>query len=130
MASFSQAVDTSPYATPHIAAPQSADIRAVIYFLDRRSETALVKYLPLIWAGIWRKPLRTAPIRRSRSKPAVSTRATEIGTLRAIGFGALPVVISVLAEALVLGLIGAAVGSGVAWLPSGRHACRSRLRCG
>ncbi|HTV76784.1 MAG TPA: ABC transporter permease [Steroidobacteraceae bacterium] len=47
---------------------------------------------------------------------AVSSRAVEIGTLRAIGFGAAPVVISVLAEALALGAIGAALGAGIAWL--------------
>ena len=37
---------------------------------------------------------------------AVSARTREIATLRALGFGAPPVVISVLAEALLLGLIG------------------------
>jgi putative ABC transport system permease protein len=47
---------------------------------------------------------------------AVSTRAIEIATLRAMGFGAAPVVVSVLAEALALGLLGAALGSGIAWL--------------
>jgi putative ABC transport system permease protein len=47
---------------------------------------------------------------------AVSTRTVEIATLRAIGFGALPVVVSVLAEALTLALIGAAVGGAIAWL--------------
>jgi putative ABC transport system permease protein len=47
---------------------------------------------------------------------AVSTRTVEIATLRAIGFGALPVVVSVLAEALALALIGAAVGGSIAWL--------------
>lgn len=46
---------------------------------------------------------------------AVSTRAVEIGTLRAVGFGATPVVVSVLAEALALGVIGAVMGSGIAW---------------
>lgn len=47
---------------------------------------------------------------------AVSARTREIATLRAIGFGALPVVISVLVEALVLAVIGALVGAGVAWI--------------
>ncbi len=47
---------------------------------------------------------------------AVSTRTVEIATLRAIGFGALPVVVSVLVEALALALIGAAVGGAIAWL--------------
>ena len=47
---------------------------------------------------------------------AVSTRTTEIATLRAIGFGARAVVVSVVAEALVLGLTGALLGAVGAWL--------------
>ncbi len=47
---------------------------------------------------------------------AVSARTREIATLRAIGFGAAPVVASVLAESLVLALGGGAVGAGAAWL--------------
>jgi putative ABC transport system permease protein len=47
---------------------------------------------------------------------AVSTRTLEIATLRAIGFGATPVVISVLAEALVLAISGGLVGAAIAWL--------------
>jgi putative ABC transport system permease protein len=47
---------------------------------------------------------------------AVSTRAREIATLRAIGFGAVPVVASVLAEALVLALAGAVLGAAAAFV--------------
>jgi putative ABC transport system permease protein len=47
---------------------------------------------------------------------AVSGRAVEIATLRAIGFGASGVVISVLVEALLLALLGALAGAGVAAL--------------
>jgi putative ABC transport system permease protein len=47
---------------------------------------------------------------------AVSARAREIATLRAIGFGAGGVIVSVLVEALVLALIGAVVGAGISWL--------------
>ncbi len=47
---------------------------------------------------------------------AVSTRTQEIGTLRALGFGAAPVVASVLAEALILSLAGGALGAAVAYL--------------
>jgi putative ABC transport system permease protein len=46
----------------------------------------------------------------------VSTRAIEIATLRAMGFGAAPVVVSVMAESVALGFVGAALGSGIAWL--------------
>jgi putative ABC transport system permease protein len=47
---------------------------------------------------------------------AVRSRTREIGTLRAIGFGATPVVVSVLVEATLLGLIGALIGAAIAWL--------------
>jgi putative ABC transport system permease protein len=47
---------------------------------------------------------------------AVSARAREIATLRAIGFGAVGVVVSVLAESLVLSLIGASIGAAISWL--------------
>jgi putative ABC transport system permease protein len=46
----------------------------------------------------------------------VSSRTVEIGTLRAIGFGASAVVISVVVEALVLAVIGALAGLSLAWL--------------
>jgi putative ABC transport system permease protein len=47
---------------------------------------------------------------------AVSTRTTEIATLRAIGFGAAPIVVSVLIEALLLAAAGGVLGAGAAWL--------------
>jgi putative ABC transport system permease protein len=46
---------------------------------------------------------------------AVSARAVEIATLRAIGFGALPVVISVFIEALLLSFTGGVIGAAIAW---------------
>jgi len=47
---------------------------------------------------------------------AVSARLREIATLRAIGFGSTAMVMSVLAEALLLALIGGAIGAALAWL--------------
>jgi putative ABC transport system permease protein len=47
---------------------------------------------------------------------AVRARTREIGTLRAIGFGATPVVVSILTEAALLGAIGALVGATIAWI--------------
>ena len=46
---------------------------------------------------------------------AISARTTEIATLRAIGFGASSVVVSVFVEALLLALIGAVIGASLAW---------------
>jgi len=47
---------------------------------------------------------------------AVSTRTREIATLRALGFSSAPVVISVLAEALLIGLAGGVIGALIAYL--------------
>ncbi len=47
---------------------------------------------------------------------AVAARAREIATLRAIGFGALPVAVSVVSEAMLLALAGALIGSAAAWV--------------
>lgn len=47
---------------------------------------------------------------------AVSSRSREIATLRAIGFGGIPVVFSVMIESLVLALVGGALGAAIAWL--------------
>jgi putative ABC transport system permease protein len=52
---------------------------------------------------------------------AVSTRSREIATLRAIGFGPVPVVISVFVEALMLALIGGVIGAFIAWLLFNGH---------
>jgi putative ABC transport system permease protein len=46
---------------------------------------------------------------------AVAGRTREIATLRALGFGRSPVVVSVLVESLVLSLIGGAIGGLLAW---------------
>ena len=47
---------------------------------------------------------------------AIASRQVEIATLRAIGFGGTPVVVSVLIEALFLALVGGALGGGLAYL--------------
>lgn len=46
---------------------------------------------------------------------AVATRAREIATLRALGFSAVPVVLSVMLEAALLALLGGLIGAAVAW---------------
>jgi putative ABC transport system permease protein len=46
---------------------------------------------------------------------AVASRTREIATLRALGFGRSPVVVSVLIESLVLSLIGGTIGGLLAW---------------
>jgi putative ABC transport system permease protein len=46
---------------------------------------------------------------------AVASRGREIATLRALGFGSIPVVISVLAEAVALSIVGGIIGGLLAW---------------
>jgi putative ABC transport system permease protein len=46
---------------------------------------------------------------------AVATRLREIATLRAIGFGGVPVIVSVLLETMLLALLGGVLGAAVAW---------------
>jgi putative ABC transport system permease protein len=46
---------------------------------------------------------------------AVSTRGREIATLRALGYGAFPVAVSVILEAMLLAVIGALIGAAIAW---------------
>ncbi|HEV7611979.1 MAG TPA: ABC transporter permease [Steroidobacteraceae bacterium] len=47
---------------------------------------------------------------------AVAARGKEIATLRAIGFGGLPVLVSVMVEALLLALIGGVLGAAIAYV--------------
>ncbi len=47
---------------------------------------------------------------------AVSARTREIATLRAIGFGGTPVVVSVIVESMTLALLGGLLGGVIAWL--------------
>jgi putative ABC transport system permease protein len=47
---------------------------------------------------------------------AVASRTREIATLRALGFGSIPVVVSVLVEASLLALAGGVIGGAVAWM--------------
>ena len=47
---------------------------------------------------------------------AVASRTREIATLRALGFGGVPVVFSVLAEAILLGVFGGILGAAIAWV--------------
>lgn len=47
---------------------------------------------------------------------AVAARAREIATLRAIGFGSMPVLVSVMMEALLLSALGGLLGATIAYV--------------
>lgn len=54
---------------------------------------------------------------------AVSARTREIATLRALGFGSAPVVVSVLTEALLIGIVGGMIGALLSYFAfNGMHA--------
>jgi putative ABC transport system permease protein len=103
-----------------------------------------VKFLPLIWAGLWRvtaQPQYLATASDSVNRmlrlvtyaigsimalgalfaalnsmySSVVKRATEMATVRAIGFPGIAVAIAVLLEALLLAVIGAAIGVAIAY---------------
>jgi len=61
---------------------------------------------------------------------AITSRNTEIATLRAIGFNAVSVVCAVLAEALLLGLIGATLGVALVWIFIGGSTFNTRSEDG
>lgn len=52
---------------------------------------------------------------------SVATRSMEIATLRAIGFSALPVLLSVMIESLLLALCGGLIGGALAWIVFNGH---------
>jgi putative ABC transport system permease protein len=52
---------------------------------------------------------------------AVATRGREIATLRAIGFRALPVIVSVMLETLLLALLGGLLGAAITWALFNRY---------
>lgn len=47
---------------------------------------------------------------------AISARAREVATLRAIGFGSTPVLVAVVLEAMLLALLGGVLGALIAWV--------------
>ncbi len=53
---------------------------------------------------------------------AVDSRRRELATLRAVGFNSLPIIVSMLSEAILLALPGALLGAGLAWLFLGGRA--------
>src|SRR5689334_12423626 len=85
------------------------------YFKDQsKTLTAVLKVIAYVVGGIMAVGALFGALNTMYS--AVSTRGKEIATLRALGFGATPVVISVFVEAVILALIGAALGVVAAWL--------------
>ncbi len=84
-------------------------------FYEEQSHTlqALVKYVGTSIAALMGLGAIFAALNTMYS--AVSARTREIATLRALGFGAVPITVSVLAEALLLGLAGGLIGAAISY---------------
>jgi putative ABC transport system permease protein len=104
---FKNAITTDP--------TLSVDVkREPEYFADAsRPIGRILKFIAYVIGGIMALGAVFAALNTMYS--AISARTTEIATLRAIGFGAASVVVSVFVEALLLALVGAAIGASLAW---------------
>ena len=113
---------TSPAALQTVKANLEADRRVNVsvrseqqFYADQsRILIALVKYVGTTIAVLMGIGAVFAALNTMYS--AVSSRTREIATLRALGFGAAPVVTSVLLESVVLGLLGGIVGGVLVYL--------------
>lgn len=94
-------VNTKVYAESAFYAEQSEGLRVMITGLG--FGIAILMGLGAVFAAL------------NTMYSAVSARTREIATLRALGFGSFPVVISVIVEALFLALIGSIVGMLIAY---------------
>jgi putative ABC transport system permease protein len=104
---FKQALTTNP--TLSVSVERENDY----YLRQSKNATTFFGFVATFVGGIMALGALFAALNTMYS--AVSTRVVEIATLRAIGFGATGVVISVLVESLALALLGAVIGAGVAW---------------
>jgi len=104
---FKQALTTNP--TLSVSVERENDY----YLRQSKNATTFFGFVATFVGGIMALGALFAALNTMYS--AVSTRVVEIATLRAIGFGATGVVISVLVESLGLALLGAVIGAGVAW---------------
>lgn len=84
-------------------------------YYQQQSETmsTIIKVIAYVVGGIMAVGAVFAALNTMYS--AVSARLMEIATLRALGFGSTAMVMSVLAEALLLALIGGVIGAFIAW---------------
>ncbi|MCH9828790.1 MAG: ABC transporter permease [Gammaproteobacteria bacterium] len=92
------------------------DVRTEPEYYAQQSEqlTKLLNFLAYFVGGIMAIGAMFGALNTMYS--AVSSRSVEIATLRSIGFSAMPVVVSVIVEAILLSLIGGVIGSALAWI--------------
>lgn len=111
-------VDDFDVAAEQIAADPSLSLSLVseeTFYTDQSSaRTALIETFAYGMSGIMALGAMFAALNTMYT--AVGTRAVEIATLRAIGFGAMPIVVSVMIEAIFLALVGGALGSALVFV--------------
>ncbi len=92
------------------------DLMTTRDYFSKQSEglTKFIKYLS--WTIGFIMALGAAFGALNTMYAIVSSRAREIGTMRAIGFRGLPVVVAVMLETMTLALLGGLLGAGVVWL--------------
>jgi len=105
---FKSALTTNPQLS--VAVMRERDY----YALQSQRMSTLLAFVAYVVGGIMAVGALFGALNTMYS--AVSVRSREIATLRAIGFGAAAVVLSVLIEAMLLSVMGALIGAGLAWL--------------
>lgn len=112
----------SPAALETLRAALTSDPRLTVEVLDEReyysAQTKQFRQTIAVLAGVVTFIMALGAIFAALNTmyAAVATRTREIATLRAIGFGAMPVLVSVMIEAVVLAAIGGLIGAALAWL--------------
>jgi putative ABC transport system permease protein len=105
---YKDALTTNPTLTVDVS-------REPDYYADQSKQlTTVLNFLAYFVGGIMAIGAMFGALNTMYS--AVSARSIEIATLRAIGFSSGPVVVSVLIEAILLALLGGALGAVLAWL--------------
>jgi len=104
---FKTALTTNP--TLQVEAKRESDF----YAEESKTLTTVLKVIAYVVGGIMAVGALFGALNTMYT--AVSARGREIATLRALGFGATPVVISVFVEAVLLALIGGILGCLAAW---------------
>ena len=84
------------------------------FFEDQASGSELIKVFGVVVGYIMAIGAVFAALNTMYS--AVSTRLVEIGTLRALGFDGLTVLVALMIEALILAMIGGLLGAGISYL--------------
>jgi putative ABC transport system permease protein len=109
--------DTAPVTRAAIAADPRLQLQLVtepeFYAAQSRERTALIEGFGYFVAGIMAVGALIAAVNTMYS--AVNARAREIATLRALGFGGVPIVTSVMAEAMVLAILGGLLGGALVY---------------